>query len=151
MFFILNLCIFRFLETLRKYPPFIALRRMAQANYKIPDTEIVIEKGVSVVVPVYSIHHDPDYYPGPEKFDPNRFTPEEIKKRHPMAWLAFGDGPRNCIALRFGMMQTRVGIISLLRHFKFLPCSQTPLSIAFGSSPIVLSPKDPVHLKIEAI
>lgn len=55
------------------------------------------------------------------------------------------------IAMRFGMMQTRVGIISLLSRFKFLPCAQTPIPMAFGSSPIVLSPKDPVYLKIVPI
>lgn len=124
---------------------------MAQANYKVPDSQITIEKGVSVVIPVYAIHHDAAYYPDPEKYDPQRFTPEEVKKRHPMSWLAFGEGPRNCIALRFGMMQTRIGIISLLSRFKFLPCSQTPIPMTFGSSPIVLSPKDPVYLKIEPL
>lgn len=124
---------------------------MAQANYKVPDAQFTIEKGVSVVIPVYAIHHDPDYYPNPGKYDPQRFTPEEIKKRHPMSFLAFGDGPRNCIALRFGMMQTRIGIISLLCRFKFSPCSKTPIPMAFGSSPIVLSPKESVYLKIESI
>lgn len=68
---------------------------MAQANYKVPDTQITIEKGMSVVIPVYAIHHDSNYYPEPEKYDPQRFTPEETKKRHPMSWLAFGEGPRN--------------------------------------------------------
>lgn len=124
---------------------------MAQVNYKVPDTQIVIEKGVTVVIPVYSIHHDPDIYKNPEEYQPERFTVEEIKKRHPMSWLAFGEGPRNCIALRFGMMQTRIGIISLLTHFKFLPCSKTPIPMTFGPSPIVLSPKESVYLRIEPI
>lgn len=124
---------------------------MAQANYKVPDTQMVIEKGMSVVIPVYAIHHDPAIYPQPEQYDPSRFTSEEMKKRHPMAWLAFGEGPRNCIAQRFGIMETRIGIISLLSRFKFLPCSKTPIPMTFGPSPIVLSPKESVYLKIEPI
>lgn len=124
---------------------------MAQNDYKVPDSDIVIKKGISVVIPVYAIHHDPEYYPDPDRYDPDRFSPEEAKKRHSMAWLAFGEGPRNCIALRFGMMQTRVGIISLLRNFKFSPCTGTPIPMVFGPSPIVLSPKDCIYLKIEPI
>lgn len=90
-------------------------------------------------------------YPDPEKYEPDRFSPEAVKNRHPMAWLAFGDGPRNCIGLRFGMMQARVGLISLISRFKFSPCSQTPIPMVFGQSPIVLSPRDPVYLEIEPI
>lgn len=127
------------------------MRRVAQTNYKIPNTNIVIEKGVSVVVPVYAIHNDPEYYPNPEVFDPDRFTAEEIKKRHPMAWLAFGEGPRNCIALRFGMMQARIGLIKMLLNFEFATCEKTPVPMAFGLNPIVLSPKENIYLKIKSI
>lgn len=38
------------------------------------------------------IHHDPEYYPEPEKFDPDRFSSEAIKQRDSMTWLPFGDG-----------------------------------------------------------
>lgn len=87
-------------ETLRKYPPFTTLRRVAQTNYKVPDSDIVIEKDMTVVIPVFAIHNDPAIYPNPDKYDPGRFSTEETKKRHPMSFLAFGEGPRNCIALR---------------------------------------------------
>lgn len=125
---------------------------MAQTNYKVPGTDFVIDKGVSVVVPVYAIHNDPEYYPNPEKFDPDRFLPEESKKRHPSAFLPFGDGPRNCIALRFGLMQARVGLITLLNSFEFTTCQKTPAPpMEFGLNPIVLSSKKDIYLKIKAI
>ena len=60
-------------------------------------TDQVIEKGTWIKVPVHAIHQDPTYYPEPEKFDPERFDSAEVKKRHPMTWLPFGDGPRGCI------------------------------------------------------
>ncbi|XP_031618769.1 cytochrome P450 6a9-like [Contarinia nasturtii] len=138
-------------ETLRKYPPFTTLRRTAQRDYKVADSDIVIEKGMSVVVPVFAIHNDPDYYENPEIYNPDRFSDEEMKKRHPMTWLAFGEGPRNCIALRFGMMQTRIGLITLLSNFEFSTCSQTPIPMIFSSSPIVLSPKDGVYFNVKPI
>lgn len=124
---------------------------MAQNDFKVPDTDIVIKSGISVVVPVFAIHRDPDYYPDPDQFDPDRFSSNEIKKRHPMAWLAFGEGPRNCIAARFGMMQTRIGLITLLTNFEFATCKKTLIPMVFSSSPIVLSPKDGLYLKLKPI
>lgn len=54
----------------------------------------MIEKGKTVLIPIHAIHHDPEYYPNPDKFDPDRFDAEEKSKRDTMTWLA-GSGPRN--------------------------------------------------------
>jgi len=67
------------------------------ADYKVPGTDLVIPKGVLVSMPTYSIQRDEEYYPDPEKFDPERFSAEEKSKRHPMTFQPFGHGPRNCI------------------------------------------------------
>lgn len=72
---------------------------MAAKDYKIPGTDLVLEKDTITFVPVIGIHYDPDIYPEPEKFDPERFTEENKKQRHPMAHLPFGDGPRNCLGV----------------------------------------------------
>lgn len=54
----------------------------------------MIPKGSTLTIPVFAIHNDPHIYPNPEKFDPERFSEENKAKRHPMAHLPFGDGPR---------------------------------------------------------
>lgn len=50
-----------------------------------------------VVIPIYGLHHDPDHYPDPETFNPDRFMDENKRTRHPYTYLPFGEGPRACI------------------------------------------------------
>jgi cytochrome P450 family 6 len=52
---------------------------------------------MKVFIPVYAIQRDPDIYPDPDTFDPERFEEENIKQRSSSFYLPFGDGPRNCI------------------------------------------------------
>uniref|UniRef100_A0A1I8M6N2 Cytochrome P450 n=1 Tax=Musca domestica TaxID=7370 RepID=A0A1I8M6N2_MUSDO len=104
-------------ETLRLYPALAFLQRVALEDYKIPNSDITIEKNTEIFIPVQAIHHDPEIYENPKEFQPDRFTPSEETKRHSQAFLGFGDGPRNCIGLRFGRMQMKIGLITLLMKF----------------------------------
>lgn len=73
------------------------LVRGSLTNYTFSGTNVTISKGTKVFIPIYGIQHDPNIYPDPEVFNPDRFTDEVMKLRHPMYFLPFGDGPRNCI------------------------------------------------------
>lgn len=87
-----------FTETLRKYPALSFLSRESIIDdYTFRDTKLTISKGTLVWIPVFPIHHDPNIYPEPEKFDPERFTEDKIKERNLMHYFPFGHGPRNCI------------------------------------------------------
>lgn len=70
------------------------LTRGATEDYLVKDSKKpqIIPRGLTVVIPVYAIQHDPEIYPEPEKFDPDRFLPDEENKRHPYAFLPFGEG-----------------------------------------------------------
>ncbi|CAD7079518.1 unnamed protein product [Hermetia illucens] len=138
-------------ESLRKYPPVVNLIRQPFKDYRVPGTKIILEKGTSVFIPVFSIHRDPEIFPNPDVFDPDRFTPEQMKSRHPMSFLGFGEGPRNCIGLRFGRMQSRIGLITLLKNYRLKPCAKTPIPMVFAVRRPVLSPKFGIHLKIEKL
>lgn len=84
-------------ESLRKYPPSSVLLKVCRQDYKVPDEEIVIQKGTKVFINVWGLHRDPKYYPDPDKFDPDRFEPENVDKRPDFTFLPFGEGPRMCI------------------------------------------------------
>jgi cytochrome P450 family 6 len=93
-------------------------------DYQVENTNLVIKKGQMVHIPAYAIQNDPNIYPNPTLYNPDRFLPEEQVKRSTYAYLPFGQGPRNCIGLRFGIMQAKIGLALLLNNFKFEPCSR---------------------------
>lgn len=82
---------------MRKYAPGSIILRACNKTYHIPGTDTVIEPGTQIRISVLGVHRDPEFYPEPEKFDPERFTEENKSKRPPCSFLAFGEGPRNCI------------------------------------------------------
>ncbi|CAG9764029.1 unnamed protein product [Ceutorhynchus assimilis] len=67
-------------ETLRRYPVAPSIQRVCTKDYTMPGTDIEIEKGTHVQIPVRGFHMDPEYYPNPEVFDPERFSNEEKAK-----------------------------------------------------------------------
>ena len=125
--------------------------RKPSRDYKIPGSDLVIPKGSLVIIPNHSIHNDLENYPEPDKFDPERFNEENKLKRHPMAFLPFGDGPRNCIGFRFGLMQTKIALTQLLLNFKFFSTPQTPTRLEIDPSIATLSSLTDIVLKVEKI
>jgi len=87
----------KYVETLRKYPSAPLLSRRCEYKYQIPNSNVELPAGMRVIIPIYGFHHDPNYYPDPARFNPERFTEENKRTRHPYTYLPFGEGPRNCI------------------------------------------------------
>jgi cytochrome P450 family 6 len=122
---------------------------VAKDRYEL--SGMVIEKGVSVFVPVFAIHKDPKIYPNPDKFDPERFTVAETKKRHPYTFLPFGEGPRNCIGIRFGQLQTKFGLALLLSKYRFSVHEKTQTPLKFESSSMIMFAKGGIWLRVEKL
>ncbi|KAJ8667185.1 hypothetical protein QAD02_008847 [Eretmocerus hayati] len=135
-------------ETLRKYPPGSILRRKSSEEYTFNGTDVTIPKGTSIFIPVWAIHRDPQIYEDPDTFDPERFSEENVKDRHPMNYLPFGDGPHNCIGLRFANYQTKVGIITVINKFKVNTCRETIQTYRVEPRPIIPTPEGGIRLKL---
>ncbi|XP_046999428.1 cytochrome P450 6k1-like [Schistocerca americana] len=135
-------------ETLRKYPPVAALNRESNVEYKIPDSDVVLDKLTPILIPVYGLQHDPDYFPDPERFDPERFSEEQKAQRHPYVYLPFGEGPRICIGMRFGLLQTKVGLIHILSKYNIEPCEKTVRHLSFEPRAFVLTPTGGIQLRL---
>lgn len=89
-------------ETLRRYPPAYILSRVCARDYlikskKSDEVDLFLEKGSILTIPVGGLHMDPQYFPDPERFDPDRFSEENKKKIISGTYMPFGSGPRNCI------------------------------------------------------
>ncbi|XP_055947713.1 cytochrome P450 4c3-like [Argiope bruennichi] len=103
-------------EALRLYPPVPAIGRMLRNDLQIG--EFLLPRGSMCLVIAYLLHRDPEFFPNPEKFDPDRFSPENSAGRHPFAYVPFSAGPRNCIGQRFALMEEKTVLSSILRKFK---------------------------------
>lgn len=139
------------LETLRMYPPVARVDRVCTKPYILPGTFILISVGDVLTIPVYGIHMDPDYYPEPQEFRPERFLTDEKKDRASHLYLAFGSGPRNCIGLRFAMLSAKLAMVSLLKNFKFSACEKTVDPIQFDKRALLLKAKGGLWVRIESL
>ncbi|XP_063915542.1 cytochrome P450 9e2-like isoform X1 [Zophobas morio] len=126
-------------ETLRKWPNAVAVDRVCTKPYtiepKYPDESPVhLEKDAVVWLPIFALHRDPEHYPEPERFDPERFNDENKVNIKPYTYLPFGSGPRNCIGSRFALLETKTLFFYILSHFEIVPVGKTQI-------PLVLSKK----------
>ncbi|GBM30862.1 Cytochrome P450 3A8 [Araneus ventricosus] len=135
-------------ESMRLYPAVTRLERMTVSDCKLGNSGITVPKGMIVTIPIYALQRDPDLFPDPEKFDPDRFTPEERAKRDTCAYMPFGAGPRNCVGMRFALMEVKVCLAYVIANFKIMRCPETKVPLEFHLGPGLLITKHLV-LKLE--
>lgn len=111
----------------------------------------VLPKGTGVLISVLGFHRDPEFFPDPLKFDPERFTDENKSTRPNLAYLPFGDGPRICIGMRFGLLQTKIGVAMLLKNYQFDVCSKTQNPIVIDTVALLHVPKGDVWLNVNKL
>ncbi|XP_052756629.1 cytochrome P450 6a2-like isoform X2 [Galleria mellonella] len=138
-------------ETMRLYPALRAIFRRCNKPYKLPNSDVVIEEGTLVFVPIQEIHMDPELYPEPKKFDPERFAPEKKAKLHPCQWMPFGEGPRKCLGVRQGYIQSKLALIKILQKYELLIDERTSVPLKLKTSCLVWAAEGGVWLKLREL
>lgn len=132
-------------ETLRLYPIVTVVPRMCTKSYKIPGTNVIVEKGSRLHVPICGLQRDPEYYDNPDEFNPDNFSPEKESARPDFTWLPFGYGPRQCLGMRLGLIQAKLGVLAAIKNFKFTPHESMKPPYVFRPGSILLYFKnDPI-------
>lgn len=144
-------------EGFRIYPPVSNLVKICTAETELPGIKghnLKIEKGMVVLIPVYEIHHNSDYYENPEFFNPDRFMPENggVKKyEENCMYLAFGAGPRVCIGKKFAKTQLKHALASIVRHFELTVSEKMNEDIRFDPNQFILQPINGLWVNLKKI
>ncbi|XP_016073201.1 PREDICTED: cytochrome P450 3A12-like [Miniopterus natalensis] len=133
-------------ETLRLFPIAGRLERACKKDVEI--NGVFIPKGTVVMVPNFILQRDPKYWSEPEEFRPERFSKENKDNINPYTYMPFGSGPRNCIGMRFAIMNMKVAIVRVLQNFSFKPCKETQIPLKLASQGLT-QPEKPIVLMAE--
>ncbi|MEU6478024.1 cytochrome P450 [Streptomyces sp. NPDC047017] len=106
-------------ESMRLFPPGPYGARettedLALGPYEIP-------AGTTVFYPFWAVHLNPDHWPEPERFDPERFTPQQTAGRPRLAYVPFGIGPRSCEGAALATVEAQLVLAVLLKRLRFSP------------------------------
>jgi cytochrome P450 family 6 len=137
-------------ETLRLHTAIGTITRLSINEYTIPGTNVTLEPGEMVGFNVSGIHMDSKYYPNPQTFNPENFSKEAKAERHPYTFLAFGQGPRNCIGMRFALLEAKMCFVSVLRNFTLLPSDKTKEPLQIDPQNKFGYPKDGLWIRAES-
>ncbi|XP_077372715.1 thromboxane-A synthase [Festucalex cinctus] len=132
-------------EALRLYPPGFRFSREIEQDCVV--NGVWLPKGALLEIPAGFLHYDPEHWPEPEKFIPERFTPEAKASRHAFVYLPFGAGPRNCVGMRLAHLEIKMALVRLFREFNIITCSDTKVPLELKSSS-TLGPKNGIFVKI---
>ena len=135
-------------ETIRYHPQTI-LERQCTRDYKVPGTELVLTKGMLVQVPSAALMRDAKFFPFPNEFNPDNFSPENRADRSPYVFLGFGQGPRNCVGMRFALLQVKVAMVRVVGRYKLLTGPRTPDKIVHEPMSQASLPKGGAWVRVE--
>ncbi|BES88776.1 cytochrome P450 [Nesidiocoris tenuis] len=134
-------------ETLRMLPPVSMNFRVAANDYQFSNG-IRIEKGTHVLLPTISLHYDPEYFPEPHKFKPERFEGQGPIKG---TYAPFGDGPRICIGKRFAEVEMKLTIAKLLLIYNFLPGKEDCDVHDYIPGALTAVPRKPLYVRLQKL
>ncbi|XP_046504755.1 cytochrome P450 4V2 isoform X2 [Equus quagga] len=132
-------------ETLRLFPSVPLFARNLNEDCEVAGYKIV--KGSQAIIVSYALHRDSRYFPNPEEFKPERFFPENSQGRHPYAYVPFSAGPRNCIGQKFAVMEEKIILSCILRHF-WVESNQKREELGLAGE-LILRPSNGIWIKLK--
>ena len=134
------------LEAVR-YVNLAATFRRCTKPWRIPDTDIIIPVGTDVVIPIFSLHRDPEYWENADEFIPERFSPENKAKIRHGTYQPFGQGPRQCLGYNYARSFIKLTLTYLLRNFNIENTENLPQKYDFNPETFLPTPKDALKVK----
>uniref|UniRef100_A0A8C2ISA3 Thromboxane-A synthase n=1 Tax=Cyprinus carpio TaxID=7962 RepID=A0A8C2ISA3_CYPCA len=127
------------------YPPAFRVARDVDQDTVVNGQ--LLPKGSSLEISAGYLHYDPEHWTEPEKFIPERFTPEAKASRHPFVYLPFGAGPRSCVGMRLAQLEIKMALLHIFRRFNVMACEDTEVPLELKSH-TTLGPKNGILVKI---
>jgi cytochrome P450 len=132
-------------ETMRLYPPAWVVERTPMEDDEIGGYRI--RAGARVTMFMYEIHRHPDFWPDPERFDPERFTEQRSATRHRFALFPFSGGPRICLGKDLAMVEMMFALAMLAQRFRLRPEPGHPVAVLPS---VNLRPRHGIVVRISA-
>ncbi|GMT35352.1 hypothetical protein PFISCL1PPCAC_26649, partial [Pristionchus fissidentatus] len=123
-------------EVMRIFAPVPAVERELTSDFQMGN--YLLPKGTEIFICAFVLHHNPEAYPDPWKFDPDRFLMENIEKRHPYDYIPFCAGQRSCLGQKFAMQEMKILTSGILRKLS-LHSDRNLLDQGFATE-VVLKP-----------
>ncbi|CAG9805404.1 unnamed protein product [Chironomus riparius] len=133
-----------FHEALRLHPPAVMTSKMCSetTDLEYDGKKVTVEKGLSVYIPIYSLHYDSQHFLEPKKFHPERFDDGAMKDYlDRCVFLPFGAGPRICLGMRFALLQSKAALAAIVHNFEISVNEKT-------ADPLIIDPKEFLNVKV---
>lgn len=131
-------------EGLRLCPPAAGVGRLALRDIEVDGYRV--KKGTLIAVGIYALHRDPQLWPEPTVFDPDRFTPDRMRARDRWQFLPFAGGARSCIGEHFAMLETTLALATIVRSIRLRSRdADFPVDVPFTTVA-----KGPITARVEA-
>lgn len=110
-----------------------------------------VEPGTEIIIPLQALHMDPDYWPDPEVYDPERFNENRKQSVVKMTFLAFGEGPRMCVGMKMALLQMKASLATLINKYKIESSPKMKLPLKMSPYYFMLSPEGGLWVNISKI
>ncbi|WP_319450899.1 MULTISPECIES: cytochrome P450 [unclassified Mycobacterium] len=131
-------------EALRLCPPAAGVGRLAVRDIDVDGHRV--EAGTLIAVGIYALHRDPELWPNPTVFDPDRFSAEQSRGRDRWHFIPFAGGARSCIGEHFAMLETTLALATIVRATRLRSrASDFPVDVPFTTVA-----KGPIWARIDA-